>query len=62
MTEEQRILWIRTILAMSGSGPQRRAFIDGYNEQPLANFPSAQMRQCHALGKEVTTLLNGAGS
>jgi hypothetical protein len=62
MTEEHRVLWIRTILAMSGSEPQRRAFIDGYNGAAAAPHSSRQMLECHHLGGVVSGLLVGGGN
>jgi hypothetical protein len=60
LTEAHRELWIRTILAMYGTEPQRRAFVDGYNGYPIgAPRVSPQMRVNHSLGKLVSSILNG---
>lgn len=57
--EEHRSLWIRTILAMAGTEPQRHAFIDGYNGYDLSRPASLQMRENHGLGRRVRTHLQG---
>lgn len=57
LSEEHRILWIRTILALNGTEPQRRAFIDGYNGFEPTPHGSPRMYTNHALGARVSTLL-----
>jgi hypothetical protein len=58
LTEAQRVLWIKTVLAVTGTEPQRRAFIDGYNGFPCPPKASAQMRDRHQLGGLVQALLS----
>lgn len=57
LAEEHRVLWIRTILALSGTEPQRRAFIDGYNGGAPPPHSSIEMLRVHALASEVRVLL-----
>lgn len=59
MSEDDRVLWIRTILAMAGTAPQRSAFIDGYNGAPLNPPASPKKLANHALGIKVSALLHG---
>jgi hypothetical protein len=57
LTEAQRILWIRTVLVVTHSEPQRRAFVAGYNGLPMPGKPSDQMWRDHRLGNEVSRIL-----
>jgi hypothetical protein len=57
VSEEYRSLWIRTILALAGSEPQRRAFIEGYNGMPPPSHSSTQMLRNHALAQDVRAIL-----
>lgn len=50
LAEIHRVAWIKTILAITGTGPQRRAFINGYNGEPMPRYSSSQMRRTHELG------------
>lgn len=58
MTEEQRALWIRTVLVIWATEPQRRAFIDGYNGGPAPRHSSEIMLRNHMLGQQVYAILN----
>ena len=58
LSAEHLHLWIRTVLAVTGTEPQRRAFIDGYNGQPVPRHPSQRMWDQHALGKQVFAILD----
>ncbi|WP_333703372.1 hypothetical protein [Sphingobium yanoikuyae] len=58
LTEAQRVLWIKTVLAVTGTEPQRRAFIDGYNGFQCPPKASAQMRDSHKLGGQVQAVLS----
>lgn len=58
LTEAQRVLLIKTVLAVTGTEPQRRAFIDGYNGFPCPPKASAQMRERHKLGGQVQAVLS----
>ncbi|WP_311270881.1 hypothetical protein [Sphingobium sp. WCS2017Hpa-17] len=57
LSEAQRVLWIRTILAMAGTAPQRNAFVDGYNAMLITRWASPTMREYHALGEQVRAIL-----
>lgn len=57
LPEDARAEWIRTILALSGTEPQRRAFIDGYNGYRLPSCSSSQMKSNHRLGNAVRARL-----
>lgn len=59
LIESHRVMWIRTILAMAGTTPQRRAFIGGYNGAALPRHSSEAMREAHELGGQVSALLQG---
>lgn len=50
-------LWIRTVLAVVGTEPQRRAFIRGYNGTPLQGRRSRQMVEQYRLGLAVRAAL-----
>lgn len=58
LTEAQRVLWIKTVLAVTGTEPQRRAFIDGYNGFPCPPKASTQMRDRYQLGGQVQAVLS----
>ncbi len=56
IAECQRIDWIKTVLVIPGTEPQRRAFLRGYNGAQLSDIstsPSPRMRENYALGLRV---------
>lgn len=53
LSEDQRADWIRTVLAVVGTEPQRRAFICGYNGDPCPPGASRMMQEQHRLGLRV---------
>lgn len=57
LSEAQRTDWIRTVLTVNGTRPQRMAFIDGYNGVAMTGRYSPQMKEAHALGVRVRTIL-----
>lgn len=57
LSEELRVLWIRTVLAVNGTDPQRRAFIDGYNGGSPTPHASRRMLELNALGNVVRSQL-----
>ena len=62
MNAEQHTLWMQTVLTITATGPQRRAFIDGYNGAAIAPHASAAMRERHALGQRVFEQLRSQSS
>jgi hypothetical protein len=60
MTEAERTAWIRTVLTITGTEPQRRAFIDGFNGYGLTRHFSRAMQDRHELGKQVHGILHPA--
>lgn len=60
LDEADRTLWIRTILAMHGTEPQRRAFVDGFNGANMPRRTSPHMRRCYDLGAVVCQRLRPA--
>ncbi len=62
LSDAHRDAWIRTVLVVVQSEPQRRAFVWGYNGTPLPPpNSSAQMRKNHALGLRVRAALSAPG-
>jgi hypothetical protein len=57
LSDDLRDAWIRTVLVIVHSEPQRRAFIAGYNGDPRPTPSSDQMRRNYALGKQVHATL-----
>jgi hypothetical protein len=57
LSKAQREAWIRTVLVINGTEPQRRAFIDGYNGQPMPRFFSERMHENYSLGLAVRAIL-----
>lgn len=57
IAKSHREAWVKTVLVIVHSEPQRRAFIAGYNGYGLPNNSSAQMRENHALGQQVRAYL-----
>jgi hypothetical protein len=58
MTESERVTWIKTVLAVSGTDPQRRAFIDGFNGYGPPPHSSLRMLEQHELGGRVHDILH----
>jgi hypothetical protein len=45
LAEEIYLPWVRTLLTVLATEPQRIAFINGYNGQPIPPNPSPEMRR-----------------
>lgn len=58
LTDDERSLWVRTVLTIIASEPQRRAFSDGYNGYSRPPNCSDEMRRKYALGRAVHAILN----
>lgn len=56
---EMREQWIWTVLAVTATEPQRRAFIAGYNGYQMpSEQPSESMTKLYARGQVVSAILN----
>lgn len=60
LAEAHRDLWIRTMLVITHSEPQRRAFIAGYNGDSRPATCSDRMRQNYKLGQDVYSVLGAS--
>jgi hypothetical protein len=58
LTERQHDLWVRTVLAVAGTEPQRRAFISGYNGADCPPHASEAGRRSYRLGQDVVAELH----
>jgi hypothetical protein len=53
LVEAHRVAWIKTVLTVTGTEPQRRAFIAGFNGDGLPRRFSAEMHRKWELGRAV---------
>jgi len=57
LSEESRVLWIKTVLVVADTEPRRRAFIAGYNGYARPSPCSDGMRRSYQLGVVVQRAL-----
>ncbi|WP_375248332.1 hypothetical protein [Sphingomonas sp.] len=62
LTKSQHSAWIWTVLAVAATGPQRNAFLQGYNRQAIPPHASARMREYYARGIAVSVHLISQGA